>query len=75
MNLLNNLRYRVLEFLFTGYADSVRSQYQGQLEILRVSIQRFNAETAKYRRNNALLQSYQKDLMDAYSKTNNKPTA
>lgn len=75
MNLLTNLRFRVLEFLFSGYAQFQRDLHKGQLEILKTSVQRFNAETEKYRRNNELLQSYQKDLLDAYSKTNGKPTA
>lgn len=67
---LSNLRYQLLEFLFRGYSEHLRSLHKGQLEILKTSVQRFNAETEKYRRNNALLQSYQKDLINAHSKTN-----
>jgi hypothetical protein len=72
MSLLTNLRYQLLEFLFRGYSEYLRGLHKGQLEILKLSVQRFNAETEKYRRNNALLQSYQKDILDAHSKINGK---
>lgn len=75
MSLLTNLRFRVLEFFFRGYAEFQRDLHKGQLAILKDSVKRFNAETEKYRRNNELLQSYQKDLINAHTKANDKPAA